>query len=125
MAFNLFKKKEPKFKPATEKKAEQVSSAATMAAPANVSVLKSFYVSEKSTQGQAYNHYTFVVSPKATKTDVKHAVQRTYKVNVINVRMVRLPAKKRTIGRWQGSTAGIKKAIVELKDGQTIAQAQP
>ncbi len=126
MAFSLFKKNPKKANPAPAPVPE-VSAASTpsLAAPANAAVLKRFYVSEKSARGQAYGQYTFVVAPSATKTDVKHAVQRAYKVNVTNVHMIRLPSKKRRIGRWLGATPGIKKAIVTLKTGQTIAQAQP
>jgi large subunit ribosomal protein L23 len=126
MAFNLFKKKEPKFKP-TQEKAEVVQAAPTpsLVAPATSSVLKHFFVSEKSARGQSLGQYTFVVAPRATKSDVKHAVQRAYKVSVTDVNMIRLPSKKRTVGRYQGTTSGIKKAIVTLKEGQTIAQAQP
>jgi large subunit ribosomal protein L23 len=96
-----------------------------LAAPASASVLKHFYVSEKSARGQAVNQYTFVVATKATKSDVKRAVQSAYKVSVTSVNMVRLPAKKRRIGRFTGTTPAIKKAIVSLKEGQIIAQAQP
>jgi large subunit ribosomal protein L23 len=126
MAFNLFKKKDKKFTPVVKKEAQEVSATAvspSVAAPANISVLRSFFVSEKSTRGHADNHYTFIVAPAATKTDVKHAVQRAYKVNVTNVQMVRLPGKTRRVGRWQGVKSGIKKAIVTLKEGQIIAQA--
>lgn len=126
MAFTLFKKKEPKFKPVQEK-AEPVQAASTpsLAAPAISSVLRHFFVSEKSARGQSLGQYTFVVAPTATKSDVKHAVQRAYKVSVAEVNIVRLPSKKRTIGRYRGTTSAIKKAIVTLKEGQTIAQAQP
>ena len=130
MAFNLFKKKgEPKA-PKVRKVLEPESVQEVQAEPAiqiavGTPVLKSFHISEKSTRGQAYNQYTFVVAPSATKTDIKHAVQRAFKVNVTDVHIVRLPSKERRIGRYQGRTAGIKKAIVVLKTGQTIAQAQP
>jgi large subunit ribosomal protein L23 len=130
MAFNLFKKKSAGPKPpktAVKETSEEViaDQGQGVVAPASTNVLRSFFVSEKSARGQAYGHYTFVVAPNATKTDVKHAVQRAYKVNVTGVHMVRLPAKHRAIGRYQGTTPGIKKAIVVLKEGQTIAQAQP
>jgi ribosomal protein L23 len=46
-------------------------------------------------------------------------------VDVISVNTVRLPAKKIQLGRHAGTKGGIKKAIVTLKAGQTIAQAQP
>lgn len=133
MAFNFFKrtKKEPQPpRPAMEKAApvqvqESVAPAPGVSLAVGSSVLKRFHVSEKSSRGQAYNQYTFAVAPTATKTDVKHAVQRAFKVNVTSVKIVRLPAKARTVGRYSGTTQGVKKAIVVLKEGQTIAQAQP
>lgn len=128
MAFNLFgksKKKEPK----APKKEPQVQDAAlvqgsTVAAPAGT-ILKRYFVSEKSTRGFAVNQFTFEVDRRATKTDIRDAVERGYKVDVIAVNTIRLPAKEISLGRHAGTKGGIKKAIVTLKAGQTIAQAQP
>lgn len=122
MAFNLFgkKKEEPKFKPAAEAEEKKTAHAAVQIGGA---VLKRFHVSEKASRGLGYNQYTFVVAGTATKTDVKHAVQRAYKVTVTDVSMVRLPSKKRTVGRYKGIKPGTVKAIVSVKEGQTIAQA--
>lgn len=129
MAFNLFNKskKEPK----APKQAATVtdvtpaeSSGPSVFAPAGT-VLKRYFVSEKSTRGFAVNQYTFEVDRTATKTEVKDAVERGYKVDVVSVNTVRLPAKKIQLGRRAGTKGGIKKAIVTLKEGQTIAQAQP
>lgn len=129
MAFNLFKKKgEPK--QPKRQKAEEVAEQGENTTPSipvavGSDVLKSFRVSEKSARAQAYSQYTFVIADKATKTDVKHAVQRAFKVNVVDVSITRLPSKHRAIGRYQGRTPGVKKAVVTLKAGQVIAQAQP
>lgn len=130
MAFNLFKRKgEPKAPKARKVDADvqavEVKESPSIQIAVGTSVLKNFHISEKSTRGQAWSQYTFVIAGSATKTDVKHAVQRAFKVNVTNVHIVHLPSKERRIGRYQGRTAGIKKAIVALKAGQTIAQAQP
>lgn len=128
MTFNLFKKNTKKSKPAktvAKEAVEQADVAPTAHIAVGSTVIKHFYVSEKSTRGQAYNQFAFVVANKATKTDVKHAVQRAFKVHVTDVHLIRLPAKKRRIGRYEGSTPGIKKAIVVIKEGETIAQAQP
>ena len=56
---------------------------------------------------------------------VRDAVKRSYKVEVASVKMIRLPAKERTIGLHRGATAERKKAVVILKPGQSIAGAQP
>ncbi|MCC6934160.1 MAG: 50S ribosomal protein L23 [Candidatus Yanofskybacteria bacterium] len=126
MALNLFgKKKQPK-KETLEPQVTEASEVATpaIAAPAS-SVLKRYYVSEKSSRGFALNQYTFEVDRRATKTDVRDAVERGYKVDVVSVNMIRLPKKTVSLGRHRGTKGGIKKAIVTLKNGQSIAQAQP
>lgn len=127
MAFNLFHKskkpkKEPKVSP--EATVAGVSSAPVVAAVSG-SVLKRYFVSEKSTRGFAMNQYTFEVERSATKTDVRDAVERGYRVDVVAVNIVRLPKKSVSLGRHQGTKGGIKKAIVTVKEGQSIAQAQP
>lgn len=128
MAFNLFNKskKEPKApKQAAAVPVEATESATpTVFAPSGT-VLKRYFVSEKSTRGFALNQYTFEVDRRATKTDVRDAVERGYKVDVTAVNIIRLPAKKIQLGRFKGTKGGIKKAIVTLKQGQSIAQAQP
>jgi large subunit ribosomal protein L23 len=123
MAFD-FLKKSKKQNPAPVEPAEQVSNAPSIAAPAS-SVLKRYFVSEKSTRGFAHNQYTFEVARTATKTDVRDAVERGYHVDVVGINIVRLPTKEVRLGRHTGTKGGIKKAIVTIKEGQTIAQAQP
>jgi large subunit ribosomal protein L23 len=131
MAFlkNLFSKRaEPTKKPAARQSAEQADDAVRatgpdIAAPTNP-ILRSFHVSEKSARGMTMNQYTFIVDNKATKTQVRDAVRKSYKVDVVGVNMVRLPAKARSVGRRQGFVAGKRKAIVTIKAGQTIAAAQ-
>ncbi len=126
MAFNLFNKskKQPKTPVQEAQVQDEPMAGPSVSAPAG-SVLKRYFVSEKSTRGFAANQFTFEVDRRATKTDVRDAVERGYKVDVIAVNTVRLPAKKITLGRHAGTKGGIKKAIVTLKAGQTIAQAQP
>jgi large subunit ribosomal protein L23 len=129
MAFNLFKKKgEPKAPKARKVEAEtpvEKTEGPSIQIAIGTPILKHFHISEKSTRGFAMNQYTFIVADKATKTDVKHAVQRAFKVDVTDVHIVRLPAKDVRMGRYQGKSGGLKKAIVVLKAGQAIAQAQP
>ena len=131
MAFDFFKRSKKEPKPPKQAKADAASDApaAESAAPtvkaAGGNVLKRYFVSEKSTRGFAMNQYTFEVDRSATKTDVRDAVQRGYDVDVTSVNIVRLPAKKITLGRFKGEKGGIKKAIVTLKAGQSIAQAKP
>jgi len=129
MAFNFFNKskkepKAPKQAATVTDVTPEASSAPSIFAPSG-NILKRYFVSEKSTRGFALNQYTFEVDRSATKTAIKDAVERGYKVEVLSVNTVRLPAKKIQLGRFAGTKGGIKKAIVTLKEGQSIAQAQP
>ncbi len=66
--------------------------------------------------------YTFKVNTGATKADVASAVNEFYGVTVESVRMINTPAKFRTGRRGQATRkkAEAKKAIVTLKDGESI-----
>ena len=125
--FDLFKhKRKETTKRPTPKAVEEapVESKPTIAAPVSP-ILRSFHISEKATRGMAYNQFTFMVDAHATKTQIRDAVARSYKVDVIDVQTVRLPGKDRTVGRHMGHVPARRKAVVTLKEGQTIAAAQP
>lgn len=79
-------------------------------------------ITEKAYALNAQNKYVFEVAKTSTKKSVKRAVEEVYGVNVLDVNMVRLPAKKRVSGRNRtvGSTGSVKKAIVTVVKGQTI-----
>jgi len=78
-------------------------------------------VSEKSVgQMQAANKYTFIVSNKANKLEIKEAIEEIFKVTVLNVNTLKVPSKKRRQGRFQGLTPERKKAVITLKDGDKI-----
>ena len=83
-------------------------------------------ITEKSYRGisedaKLANVYTFVVSPKARKEEIKKAVEAEHKVTVVDVRTVTLPGKARRFKGIMGATSSVKKAIVTLAKGQTIA----
>lgn len=88
-----------------------------------ISVLRHMHISEKSSRGQAMNQYTFIVTPRATKPEIAKEVASRYKVTVRSVHIMNRGGKSRRIGRQTGMTPGIKKAIVTIADGQTIAAA--
>lgn len=77
-------------------------------------------VSERSTGLMEENKYTFEVDPKANKIEIKHAVEKIFKVNVVNVTTMNVPGKMKRQGRTQGLTPEWKKAIVKLQDGQRL-----
>lgn len=83
-------------------------------------VLKEPHVSEKATDLTAKNQYVFKIYQKANKIEVRKAVENLYNVNVREVKIIRVPAKKRRLARIEGQRKGYKKAIVKLKEGQKI-----
>ncbi len=77
-------------------------------------------VSEKSTGAMAENKYTFLVDPRADKTQIKEAVEEVFGVNVTSVNTVRQLGKVRRMGRFEGRRPSTKKAVVTIKAGQRI-----
>jgi len=84
-------------------------------------IIKGPLVTEKSTtlRGEE-NKYTFFVSFKASKAEIKRAVEEIFKVNVIGVNTSNLRGKKKRMGIYEGYRARRKKAVVTLKPGDTI-----
>ncbi len=64
--------------------------------------------------------FAFEVDQNATKLDVKRAVEAAFKVTVTEVRTMIVRGKERRIGKSQGRRPNWKKAIVSLKEGDTI-----
>ena len=77
-------------------------------------------VSEKSYNQITENRYTFRVHPDAHKTQVRQAVEELFEVKVVAVNIVKMPPKPKRRGMIKGTKPGWKKAIVELKPGDTI-----
>ena len=59
---------------------------------------------------------TFDVDLDANKTEVKHAVEEIFDVEVAKVNIMNVVGKKKRMGRYVGMTAASKKAIVTLTD---------
>lgn len=83
-------------------------------------VLKEPRVTEKATDLAGRNQYVFKVWPRANKTEVKKAVEELYGVNVLNVNIINIPAKRKRLGRIEGWGGGYKKAVVKIAEGQKI-----
>ena len=77
-------------------------------------------VSEKTTDLMADNKYTFVVALKATKIQVRQAVEQIFKVKVEGVNTIRVMGKTKRMGKTQGKRPDYKKAIVKLAPGERI-----
>ena len=78
-------------------------------------------VTEKSTLArEERNEVSFAVDPRASKHDVRRAVEELFSVQVADVRTMRMPRKTRRVGRFLGNRPEWKKAIVRLAEGQSI-----
>lgn len=78
-------------------------------------------VTEKSTLARELrNEVTFAVDPKASKHDVRRAVEELFSVSVVDVRTMQMPRKMRRVGRFLGARPQWKKAVVRLAEGQSI-----
>jgi large subunit ribosomal protein L23 len=82
--------------------------------------VKDPHISEKSTYLAESSQYVFKVSPNYNKNEIKNAVEGIYGVDVLSVNIVKIPHKKRRIGKTQGFKKGVVKAIVKIKEGQKI-----
>ena len=78
-------------------------------------------ITEKSTDQLDRNHaYTFVVDKAANKYEIAQAVQTLFNVKVESVRTMMYRGKERRVGRHVGHRAAWKKAVVTLRDGDSI-----
>ncbi len=71
-------------------------------------------LTEKSYDGIGTMKYTFKVDTRATKTQIKRAVEEIFGVNVKKVNTVNYPGKIKRMGKTQGRQASFKKAYVQL-----------
>jgi large subunit ribosomal protein L23 len=78
------------------------------------------HITEKSTMLSEANAVVFKVAPKATKPEIKAAVEALFNVKVTNVNTIVSKGKSK---RWQGrpyQRSDMKKAIVTLAEGESI-----
>ena len=66
------------------------------------------------------NQYAFEVNPRANKVQIKDCIEKTFKVSVLGVRTMNVRGKKKRMGKYQGYKSSCKKALVTLKQGDTI-----
>lgn len=83
-------------------------------------VVKALVRTEKGTTLEPDRKYLFEVATKATKIQIKKAVQEIYNVKVQDVNTVMVSGKKKRVRYQLGYTSDWKKAIVTLKEGSKI-----
>jgi len=84
-------------------------------------VIKRPLITEKATQLKgAANSVLFAVDPRANKKEVREAVEKMFKVKVVDVRTMNVAGKVKRRGRTVGLRPGWKKAVVTLSEGDKI-----
>ncbi len=106
----------------TEKKAvaPKKGKRAPISHPIAYRILTKPRITEKAHMALGLNKYVFQVSSDATKVLIKKSVEEVYGVSVVAVNTVTIPAKKRNFGKSGGFKSSMKKAIVTLKEGDSI-----
>ncbi|MEN6465357.1 MAG: 50S ribosomal protein L23 [Syntrophaceae bacterium] len=85
------------------------------------SIIKRPLVTEKSTTARDEgNKYIFEVDRRANKIEIGNAVEKIFKVKVVDVRTMNMAGKKKRMGKIVGQKNDWKKAVVTLAEGNTI-----
>ena len=84
-------------------------------------IIKAPLITEKRRMEQENGKYTFLVDSKATKTEIKDAIEKIFKVKVEEISTLNVKPKKKRVGRYTGLANRSKKAIVKLAEGHTIS----
>tara|TARA_B100001057_G_scaffold294119_1_gene294211 strand:+ start:1734 stop:2051 length:318 start_codon:yes stop_codon:yes gene_type:complete len=85
-----------------------------------MSILKKPLTTEKSTTLQQFNQYSFIVSNDSNSSEIKQAIEMIFKVKVVKINTSVLRGKMKTFKGNSGFRKDLKKAIVTLKEGNTI-----
>ena len=83
-------------------------------------VIRSPLVSEKSTFISQFNYYVFRVAMNAKKDEIKNAIEQLFSVKVDKVRTSIQKGKNKKFKNIKGRRSDVKKAMVKLKEGDTI-----
>ena len=83
-------------------------------------IIKKPITTEKSTNLQQFNQYSFIVSKNSNSFEIKNAIEAIFKVKVMKVNTSILRGKGKTFKGQYGFRKDTKRAIVTLNEGNTI-----
>ncbi len=86
------------------------------------SIIKRRVISEKAFSVQDFGKYVFVVDRRANKPEIKKAVEAIFNVGVDNVSIINRKGKIKVFKGIKGRKPSFKKAIVTLKEGETLKE---
>ena len=102
------------------KKMSAVSEATSLDYTGKDEILRRPYITEKAAILAEQNAYTFEISARANKIDVKRAMKALYDVDPVSVKIINLPKKAVMRKGKKGMKGGVRKAIVFLKSTDKI-----
>tara|TARA_Y100000590_G_C15355850_1_gene876977 strand:+ start:429 stop:752 length:324 start_codon:yes stop_codon:yes gene_type:complete len=85
-----------------------------------VNIIRKPILTEKSTNLNQFNQYSFVVNLKSNSIEIKEAIEKIFKVKVSKINTCIVRGKRKNFKGSFGYKKDYKKAIVTLKEGQTI-----
>ena len=87
-------------------------------------LIKPIITEKANNDSELNNRYTFQVEKRANKVEIKKAIESAYGVKVIKVRTINVRSDRRIrytrAGMQFGKSNAIKKAIIQLADGESI-----
>ena len=86
----------------------------------SLNIIQKPILTEKSTNLNQYNQYSFRVHLKSTSLEIKNAIEKIFKVKVSRVNTSIVKGKPKTFKGTTGYKKNYKKAIIALKEGHTI-----
>ena len=88
----------------------------------NSFIIQAPHITEKAIDLQTKNQYTFRVLSDSNKTEIKKTIEQLYNVDVLSVKIIKVPRKRRRVGKVSGWRKGYKKAIIRVGKGQKIEE---
>ena len=85
-----------------------------------ISIIKKPMMTEKSTNLNQFNQYSFIVSNDSNSFEIKKAIEQIFKVKVTKVNTAIIRGKLKSFKGNKGYKKDLKKAIVTLAEGNTI-----
>ena len=85
-----------------------------------LNIIKKPLMTEKSTNLNQFNQYSFIVDEKSNSNEIKQAIEHIFKVKVLKINSSITKGKPKTFKGNFGYKKNYKKAIVTLKEGHTI-----
>ena len=87
----------------------------------NYDIIFAPVITEKSASLEQKGVYIFKVDERANKTEIKQAIEKAFNVKIEKINTMNNHPKDRRVGKYTGKTNRYKKAIVTLKERQTIS----